>query len=103
MYEVCLVAKRDDAEIANNIEKLLAATAKLHGFYPSMYVDFQEGRRLESQYIVANVIDYAKTHGLDTPVLSFIYEKLLTLEKNARAFTSSEQQEIFRLITRLIE
>lgn len=103
MYEVCLVAKLDDAEIANNIEKLLAATATLHGFYPSMYVDFQEGRRLESQYIVANVIDYATAHGLDTPVLSFIYETLLKLEKNGSVFTCSEQNEIFRLITPLIE
>ncbi|WP_019215924.1 ketopantoate reductase family protein [Legionella tunisiensis] len=83
MHEVCLVAKLDKAEIASEIEKLLAGTAKLHGFYPSMYVDFQEGRRLESQYIIANVIDYATTHGLDTPVLSFIYKKLLELEKMA--------------------
>lgn len=90
MHEVCLVAKLDKAEIADDIEKLLAVTAKLRGFYPSMYFDFKEGRRLESQYIVANVIDYAKIHGLDTPVLSFIYEKLLELEKNARVFTSTE-------------
>lgn len=103
MDEVCLTAKLDNAEITNEIEKLLAVTAKLRGFYPSMYVDFQEGRQLESQYIVANVIDYAKTNGLDTPILSFIYEKLLKLEENARVFTSSEQQEISWLTIQLIE
>ncbi|MGQ3889559.1 ketopantoate reductase family protein [Legionella sp. CNM-1927-20] len=102
MHEVCLVAKQDDAEIKDKIEKLIALTATLKGYYPSMYYDFKADKQIESQYIVFNVLDYARLHQLNLPLLSAVYEKLRLLEQKGKWFCTSEQNNIISLFMNLV-
>ncbi|CEK09249.1 ketopantoate reductase family protein [Legionella hackeliae] len=98
MREVCLVAREDGVEIENNIEKLIALTATLKGFYPSMYYDFKMNKPIESQYIIFNVIDYAQSHQLHLPLLSLTYEKLMLLEEKKQWFSPIERSNIISLL-----
>lgn len=103
MQEICLVASNDGAEIEKEIEKLIELTATLHGFYPSMYYDFTMHKQIESQYIVYNVIDYAKSQNLNLPLLSFIYAKLSLLEKSGKNFSENEQEEVYSKLNAIIQ
>ncbi|MCE0722848.1 MULTISPECIES: ketopantoate reductase family protein [Legionella] len=96
MHEVCVVAKADGVEIEKNIERLIQRTITLQGYYPSMYHDFKMGKPIESQYIVLHIIDHARSHHLNLPLLSLVYEKLMMLQKNGKWFSASDQEEICR-------
>ncbi|WP_131781693.1 ketopantoate reductase family protein [Legionella gresilensis] len=98
MYEVCLVAKKDGALIENKIEKLIALTATLKGYYPSMYYDFKMGRQIESQYIIFNVLDYAQLHQINLPLLSIIHQQLKSLEKKREWLNNEEKNKLIFLL-----
>lgn len=94
MHEVSAVAKKDGAEIENTIDALIDITKGLKEYYPSMYYDLKQGKPIESEYIVSNVITYGLSHDCHLPYLSLIYEKLNLLEKRGQWFGALEQEEI---------
>ncbi|STY28505.1 Probable 2-dehydropantoate 2-reductase [Legionella wadsworthii] len=94
MHEVSSVAKKDGAEIENTIDALIDITKGLKEYYPSMYYDLKQGKPIESEYIVSNVIDYGLSRGCHIPYLSLIYQKLKLLEKRDQWFSALEQEEI---------
>ncbi|STX51311.1 2-dehydropantoate 2-reductase [Legionella busanensis] len=103
MYEVCLAAKKDGALIENKIEKLIAVTATLKGYYPSMYYDFKISRPIESQYIIFNVLDYAQLHQINLPVLSVIHKQLKSLEKTKEWLNKEEKNKLISILKLLID
>lgn len=79
--EVVDVAASDGVKIKNDyIEKMLLATQKVKNFYPSMYRDYVEGKAIEKEYILDNVLKIARSRDIQTPMLNLI-EANLTANK----------------------
>lgn len=75
--EVVDVAASDGVKIKNEyIEKMLLATQKVKNFYPSMYRDFVEGKAIEKEYILDNVLKIARSRDIKTPMLNLIEANL---------------------------
>lgn len=98
MDEICLAAKEDGASIEDTIETIIEVTATQKGYYPSMYYDFKLARSIESQYILRNVLDYARVHHLNLPLLSLVYKKLMLQIKRKEWFSPAEQDSILSLL-----
>lgn len=77
MSEVVEIAASDGVKISQEyIEKMLAATQKSKNYYPSMYRDYVEGKAIEKEYFIDNVLAIAKKHDIKTPMLNLIESKL---------------------------
>lgn len=75
--EVVDIAASDGVKIQSDyIEKMLAATQKVKNFYPSMYRDYVEGKAIEKEYILDNVLKIARSHDIQTPMLNLIEANL---------------------------
>ncbi|KAJ1677433.1 hypothetical protein EV182_006190, partial [Spiromyces aspiralis] len=60
--------------------------------YPSMLLDYQNGRRMEHEVILKNTIERAKEHGFEMPRVETIYGNLLMLEELMFKNRNSNQQ-----------
>lgn len=77
MSEVVEIAASDGVKISQEyIEKMLAATQKSKNYYPSMYRDYVEGKAIEKEYFIDNVLAITKKHDIKTPMLNLIESKL---------------------------
>lgn len=75
--EVVEIAASDGVKIKNDyIEKMLLATQKVKNFYPSMYRDFVEGKAIEKEFILDNVLKIARSRDIQTPMLNLIEANL---------------------------
>lgn len=75
--EVVEIAASEGVKIKNAyIEKMLLATQKVKNFYPSMYRDFVEGKAIEKEYILDNVLKIARSRDIKTPMLNLIEANL---------------------------
>lgn len=84
MYEVCLVAESDGCPLAPGIiETNIYHTEKLAPYKTSMLVDFENGRPLEVEAIIGNIIKTARKNNVDAPHLESIYA-LLKLADGSR-------------------
>jgi 2-dehydropantoate 2-reductase len=77
MNEVIEVAAADGVKIPKDFsEKMLAASQKANNYYPSMYRDYVEGKPIEKEYIIDNVLKIARKHDIKTPMLNLIETNL---------------------------
>ncbi len=77
MGEVVDIAKSEGVIISpDTITKMLAFTASVKDYYPSMFRDFTQGKSIEKEYIIDNVLKIAQKNGIKTPVLSLIENHL---------------------------
>ena len=75
--EVIEVAAADGVKITNAYsEKMLTATQKVKNYYPSMYRDYVQGKAIEKEYIIDNVLKIARKHDINTPMLNLIESNL---------------------------
>ncbi|MGE3319679.1 MAG: ketopantoate reductase family protein [Candidatus Berkiella sp.] len=75
--EVVDIAASEGVKITQDyIEKMLASTQKNKNYYPSMYRDYVEGKAIEKEYFIDNVLEIAKKHDIKTPMLNLIESKL---------------------------
>jgi len=75
--EVIEVAAADGVRITNEYsEKMLTASQKVKNYYPSMYRDYVEGKAIEKEYIIDNVLKIARKHDIKTPMLNLIESNL---------------------------
>ncbi|MBN2525563.1 MAG: putative 2-dehydropantoate 2-reductase [Deltaproteobacteria bacterium] len=67
------------------VDEMLAATSAMTDYRPSMKVDFEQGRELETEYIFKNPLDAASASGYPMPSVAMLYKELLFLnERNSR-------------------
>ncbi len=77
MNEVIEVAAADGVKIPKDFsEKMLTASQKAKNYYPSMYRDYVEGKPIEKEYIIDNVLKIARKHDIQTPMLNLIETNL---------------------------
>ncbi len=77
MGEVVDIAKSEGVIISpDTINKMLAFTSSEKDYYPSMFRDFTEGKSIEKEYIIDNVLKIAQKNGIKTPVLALIENHL---------------------------
>lgn len=75
--EVIEVAAADGVKITNDYsEKMLLASQKTKNYYPSMYRDYVEGKAIEKEYIIDNVLKIARKYDIRTPMLNLIESNL---------------------------
>ncbi|RAP33877.1 2-dehydropantoate 2-reductase [Candidatus Marinamargulisbacteria bacterium SCGC AG-410-N11] len=74
MKEVCLVAACKSIDLDISIcKKMIEDTRKMVPYKTSMLVDYEQGRPLEIEAIIGNVIRIATLNKIETPVLETIY------------------------------
>jgi 2-dehydropantoate 2-reductase len=74
MTEVCAVATAAGHPIApEHIDKLLSTTEQMGAYKTSMALDHENGRPIELEAILGNVVRTARTSGVSTPVLDTLY------------------------------
>jgi 2-dehydropantoate 2-reductase len=74
MLEVCAVATAAGHPIApEHIDKLLSTTEQMGAYKTSMALDYENGRPIELEAILGNVVRTARTSGISTPVLDTLY------------------------------
>ncbi|MES1950203.1 2-dehydropantoate 2-reductase [Salinisphaera sp. S4-8] len=70
MAEVCAVAAADGYPMPEDaIDKNIAGTRKMPAYINSMALDYLNGRPMEIEAILGNVVDIAHRHGVDVPRL----------------------------------
>lgn len=77
MRELQDIAKADGVILTQEyIFKMLEATRTAGSYYPSMYYDYVQGKPIEKEYIIDNVLRIAREHQLNTPMLNLIESHL---------------------------
>ncbi len=77
MRELQDVAKADGVILTQEyIFKMLDATRTAGSYYPSMYYDYVQGKPIEKEYIIDNVLRVARVYQLNTPMLNLIESHL---------------------------
>ncbi|MCS5712299.1 2-dehydropantoate 2-reductase [Candidatus Berkiella aquae] len=77
MNEVADIAKADGVTISQeHMAKMLEATQKSGPYYPSMYFDSIQGKPIEKEYIIDNVLALARQYHIETPMLNLIQTNL---------------------------
>ncbi|MBN9288244.1 MAG: hypothetical protein BGO43_09630 [Gammaproteobacteria bacterium 39-13] len=75
--EITDIAKSEGVVISQDyIHKMLEATKQGEPYFPSMYDDFVQGKEIEKEYIIDNVLKIAKKNHISTPMLSLIESHL---------------------------
>jgi 2-dehydropantoate 2-reductase len=74
MQEVCAVADAmGHPQHPKLIDQLIAATRGMPPYKTSMALDYENGRALELEAILGNVVRAARKQGVATPALESIY------------------------------
>lgn len=77
MDEVCDIAKSEGIEISKEyVTKMLEMTKRVKNYFPSMYQDYVQGKPIEKEYIIDNVLAIARSHDVRTPMLNLIASHL---------------------------
>ncbi len=77
MEEVVAAGRACGADLDRNcIESMVAMTEKMAPYYPSMYIDYSSGRRMEIEYMYERPIEEAKAHGVAMVLTKALAEKL---------------------------
>lgn len=77
MNEIVEIARTQGVEITqNDVMKMLELTRSFKSYYPSMFRDYFEGKPIEKEYIIDNVLKIAKDQELQTPMLNMIASHL---------------------------
>lgn len=92
MREVVEVAKADGVELPNDVINLVVHSDDGDWFEPSMLVDVKKGNALELEVILGNLLQVARELGVETPVLSLVYNLLKVVQ-----FRLKEQQGLIVL------
>ncbi|MBI2792477.1 MAG: ketopantoate reductase family protein [Gammaproteobacteria bacterium] len=75
--EVRDIAKSEGVEISKEyVAKMLEMTKKVKNYFPSMYQDYVQGKPIEKEYIIDNVLAIARSHDVRTPMLNLIASHL---------------------------
>ena len=83
MAEVCALAQVDGWKQPDSlIADLLEFTRKFPPYKPSMYVDYENGRPMEVEAIVGNVVRIAERHNVRIPHIFSLYAMLKRLDEN---------------------
>ncbi len=81
MAEVCAVAEADGHPLeAGLIDRYLERTRSFPGYRNSMALDYLNGRPLELDAILGNVLRIAEAHGVDVPRLDTVYRSIRLLQ-----------------------
>lgn len=80
MKEVIAVAKADGAELPENVIDLVCHSDDGDYFEPSMRVDVKKGNPIELQVILGNFLVVAEELGVETPILSVVYNLLQVVQ-----------------------
>jgi ketopantoate reductase len=81
MLEVIRVGQRCGVPLKDElISVLMDRINSILGIYSSMYVDAQEGRRLEVDVILGYPVKRAKELGMDVPTLAALYALLKAVD-----------------------
>jgi 2-dehydropantoate 2-reductase len=79
--EIAEIAQAEGFTISKDyIERLLVLTRKNKDYYPSMYLDYLAGKKIEQEYIIDNALAIAQAQGIKTPILKLMAEHLAKLE-----------------------
>lgn len=82
MAEVLLCAAEDGCVLPQEVvSKNIKDTERMAPYKTSMLMDFEAGRRMESDAILGNAIRFANDNGVSVPVMSALLLKLQTIEK----------------------
>lgn len=77
MHEIIEVAHTQGITITqDDVSKMLALTSGFKDYYPSMFRDYFDGKPIEKEYIIDNVLNIAKAHHIHTPMLNMISSHL---------------------------
>lgn len=77
MNEVADIAHAEGIPMTQEyMTKMLEVTRKAGKYYPSMYYDYIQGKPIEKEYIIDNVLALARQHQLNTPMLNLIESHL---------------------------
>ncbi len=77
MNEIVEIAHTQGVEITqNDVLKMLELTMGFKEYYPSMFRDYYEGKPIEKEYIIDNVLKIAKEQHINTPMLNMIASHL---------------------------
>ncbi|WP_348765206.1 2-dehydropantoate 2-reductase [uncultured Salinisphaera sp.] len=86
MAEVCAVAAADGHPMPEDaIDKNIAGTRKMPAYINSMALDYLNGRPMEIQAILGNVVALAEQHGVSTPRLTTMQVALAMRDRLAAA------------------
>lgn len=81
MQEVCELARADSHPLSENIiEKNIADTAKMKPYKPSMLLDYEARRPLETEAISGNAIAIAEKLKVPVPRIRQLYALLKTAD-----------------------
>ena len=72
------------------IDEMIAATRAMADYRPSMKVDFEQHREIETEYIFKNPLDAAGAHGFAMPSVAMLYRELLFLDEKNRMHSSQK-------------
>lgn len=85
MLEVAAVANAAGHELATElIDKLIETTHAMPAYKSSMGLDFEQGREMEIEAILGNVVRTARAHRLSTPILETLYRLAKMVEAQPR-------------------
>jgi 2-dehydropantoate 2-reductase len=81
MTEVARTAAAAGREITTDfMSKMLGDTAAMKPYYPSMKVDFDQGRPMEVESIYGDVVRFADSHSVDVPSIRTLYAELQKMD-----------------------
>jgi 2-dehydropantoate 2-reductase len=82
MQEVCDVAKAaGHPQSPNLVEQMVTTTKAMPAYKTSMALDYENGRAVEIEAILGNVVRAARKSGVATPVLESIYALAKMVER----------------------
>ncbi len=73
IHEIQAIALADGFLVPEaSIEEMMTETRNHPGYFPSTYVDFKGGRKIEKEYIFDNVLRFAQQKNVSTPMLHMV-------------------------------
>lgn len=85
MFEIKKIAFCDGVNIEDNyIHKVIEETLLQLNYYPSMYVDYKNGKAIEKEYLLNNVLKASNQHNIVSSELCNMEKQLSNLYKEKR-------------------
>jgi 2-dehydropantoate 2-reductase len=85
MIEVAAVARACGHELdCELVDKLIETTHAMPPYKSSMGIDFEQGREMEIEAILGNVVRTARARGVSTPILDTLYRLAKMVEAQPR-------------------
>ena len=86
MFEVVEVARAAGHELALElVDKLIETTHAMPAYKSSMGLDYEQGREMEIEAILGNVVRTAHAHSVSIPVLETLYRLAKMVEAQPRS------------------